>query len=98
MPMYNLIEFSNHCSETSGSLWQYYRDEPALNDSGDLANFPGISASFKYKQKITGSTGDDGAKSVQIMVPMKHLSNFWRTIEMPVINCEISLILTWSAN
>ena len=46
MPMYNLIEYSDNYSKTSGSLWQYYRDEPALKDAGALANFPGSSASF----------------------------------------------------
>ena len=69
-----------------------------MADNSALANFPGNSASFKYKQKITCSTGDDGTKAVQIMVPLKYLSNFWRTLEMPLINCEVSLILTWSAN
>ena len=73
MPMYNLIEYSNNYSKTSRSLWKYYRHEPALNDAGTLANFPGINASFKYKQKITGSTANDGRK----------VSNFWRTLEIP---------------
>ena len=98
MLMYNVIEYSNNYSRTSGSLCQYYRDKPALNDAGALANFPGGSASFKYKQKVTGSAGNDGTKNVEIMVPLKYLSNFWRTLEMPLINCEINLILTWSAN
>ena len=69
MPMYNLIEYSKNFSKASGSLWQYCRDEPALTDAGAIANFPGNSASFKYKQKITGTTGDDGTKNVEIMVP-----------------------------
>ena len=47
------------------------------------------------KQKITGETGDDGTKNVQIMVPLKYLSNFWRTLEMLITSCEINLILTW---
>ena len=47
---------------------------------------------------MTGQAGDDGTKNVEIKVPLKYLSNFWRTLEMPLINCEISLILTWSAN
>ena len=88
--MYNLIEYSDNYAKTSGSLWQYYRDEP--NDN--LAD----SKSFKSKIKITGKTPDDGnEKDVQIMVPLKYLSNFWRTLEMPLINCEVSLILTWSS-
>ena len=87
MPMYNLIEYSDNYAKTSGSLWQYYRDEP--NDN--LAN----SESFKFKVKITGKTpAADNEKDVKIMVPLKYLSNFWRTLEMPLINSEVNLILT----
>ena len=53
--------------------------------------------SFNFKAKITGQTGDDGTKDVEIMVPLKYLSNFWRTLEMPLINCEVNLILKWSS-
>ena len=89
MPMYNLIEYNDNYAKTSRGLWQYYRDEP--NDN--LADFE----SFKYKIKITGKTPNDGnEKNVEIMVPLKHLSNFWRTLEMPLINCEVILFLTWS--
>ena len=89
IPMYNLIEYSDNYVKTSGSLWQYYRDEP----NNVLAN----SESFKFKVKITGKTpADDNEKDVEIMVPLKYLSNFWRTLEMPLINCEVNLILTWS--
>ena len=98
MPMYNLIEYSDNCSKTSGSLWQYYRDEPALTDAGAPDNSSGNSVLFKYKQKITGSTGNNGTKNVEIMFPLKYLSNVWRTLEMSLINCKISLILTWYAN
>ena len=52
------------------------------------------SASFKFKQEIAGVTGDNGTKNVEVMVPLKCLSNFWRTLEMPSINCEINLILS----
>ena len=91
MPMYNLIEYSDNYSKTSGSLWQYYKDDP--NDN--LAN----SESFKFKVKITGNTPNDGnTNDVEIMVPLKYLSNSWRTLEMPLINCEVELILTWSKN
>ena len=47
---------------------------------------------------MTGQTGDDGTKNVELMVPLKYLSNFWRTLEMLLINCETNLILTWSKN
>ena len=89
MSMYNLIEYSNNYAKTSGSLWQYFRDEPDDNNIED-------SESFKTKIKITGkTTNDDSEKDVEIMVPLKYLSNFWRTLEMPLINCEVKLILTW---
>ena len=90
MLMYNLIEYSDNYAKTSGSLWQYYRDEPNNN----LAD----SESFKFKVKITGKTpAADKEKDVEIMVPLKYLSNFWRTLELPLINCEVNLILTWSS-
>ena len=98
MLMYNLIEYNDNYSKTSGSLWQYYRDEPALTNAGAPDNFPDNNASFKYKQKLTGSTGNNGTNAVKLMVPLKYLSNFWRTCEMLSVNCEINLILTWSAN
>ena len=89
MPMYNLIEYSDKYAKTSGSLWQYFRDDP--NDN--LAD----SESFKSKITITGKTpANDNKKDVEIMVPLKYLSKFWRTYEMPLINCEVNLILTWS--
>ena len=89
MPMYNLIEYSDNYSKTSGSLWQYYKNDP--NDN------LGDSESFKYKVKIKGKTPNDGnTKNIEIIVPLKYLSNFWRTLEMPLINCEVNLLLTWS--
>ena len=89
MPMYNLIEHSDNYAKTSGSLWQYYRDESDDN----LAN----SESFKSKIKITGKTPNYGnEKDVEIMVPLKYLSSFWRTLEMPLINCDVTLVLTWT--
>ena len=56
------------------------------------------SGSFKFKQQITGQTGNGGSKDVETIVPLKFLSNFWRTLEMPLINCEISSQLKWSKN
>ena len=89
MPMYNLIEYSDNYSSTSRSLWKHYKDDPNNN----LTN----SKSFKSKVKITGNTPAAGnTKNVEIIVPLKYLSNFWRTLEMPLINCEVNLILTWS--
>ena len=89
MPMYNLIEYSDNYSKTSGSLWQYYKDD----SNNDVTE----SESFKSKVKITGKTPDDGStKDVEIMIPLKYLSKFWRTLEMLLIYCEVNLILTWS--
>ena len=101
MPMYNLTEYSDSYSKTSGSLWQYYRDESFLNDNGAIANFrddSNNSASVKFKTKIVGRTENDGTKNAKVMIPLKCLFNFWRTLEIPLINCEINFILTWSAN
>ena len=96
MPMFNLIKYNDAYSKTSGSLWQYYRDEPALDANDNIIDFRANnnnSNSFKFKQQITGATGNVGTKVVEIMVPLKYLSNFWRTLEMPLIDCEISLQL-----
>ena len=90
MPLYDSIEYSDNYGKVSGFLWQYYRDEPMNN----LAN----SKSFKSKIKITGRTPAGGnEKDVEIMVPLKYLSNFWRNLDMFLINCEVSLMLTWSS-
>ena len=107
MPMYNVIEYSDNYSKTSGSLWQYCKDIRAVNNDGNIVDFNGANAtdSFNFKIKITGQTAGDknngniaGRVDVEIMVPLKYLSNFWRTLEMPLINCEVELILNWSAN
>ena len=90
LPMYNLIEYSDSYSKTSGSLWQYYR--------GDTNDNLTDSESLKSKIKITGKIPNNGnTKDVEIIVPLKYLSNFWRTLEMPLINCEVNLILTRSS-
>ena len=76
MPMFDLIKYSDNYSKTSGSLWEYYKDEP--NDN--LAD----SESFKNQVKITGNTPNNGnLKDVEIIVPRKYLSNFRRTLEVP---------------
>ena len=95
MPMYNLIEYSDNYSDTSGSLWQFKRDE--IKEDVDLTldtnHIPNNSSSFKYKSSfITNRNG------VKIVVPLKYLSNFWRSLEMPLINCKIELSLKWYEN
>ena len=75
-------------------------DYNAIADNNAIVDFTenNVTDSFNFKVKMTGQTGGDGTKNAEIMVPLKYLSNFWRTLEMPLINCEISLILRWSAN
>ena len=85
------LEYSNNYLKTSGCLWQYYRDDPSDN----IVH----SESFKFKINITGETPADGnSKDVQLAVPLKYLRNFWRTVEMSLIICEINLILTCFEN
>ena len=98
MPMYNLNEYSDNYAKTTGSLWQYCKDIPARNsDAIVIFAENNLTGSFNFKVKFTGQSGDDGTKDVEIMVPLKYLSNFWRTLEMPLINCEVNLILTCSS-
>ena len=91
MPMYNFIEYNDNYAKTSGRLWQYFRDEPDDNNIED-------SKSFKSKIKIRGKTpNNNNVEDVEIIVPLKYLSNFWRTLEMLLINCKVNLTLTWSS-
>ena len=96
MPMYNLIEYSDNYAKTTGSLWQYCKDIPNQNNNNKVIVFAknNLTDSFNFKVKFTGQTGDNGTKNVEIMVPLKYLNNFWRTLEMSLINCEVNLILT----
>ena len=83
MPMYSLIEYSDNYSKKSGSLYQFCRDEPNDNITD--------SQSFKLKSKFLDITNNVGIINTKIAVLLKYLSNFWRTLEMPLINCEIIL-------
>ena len=79
MPRYNLIEDSDSYSKTSGSLWQYCKEIPAVNNAGNFVGFTATNTadSFKFKTKIAGQTNNDGRiDDVEIMVPIKYLSNF----------------------
>ena len=101
MPLCDLIECSEYnYSKTSGSLWQYCKDIPAVDDNNAIVNFANnnLTNSFNFKVKMTGQTENGGTKNVEIMMPVKYLSNVWRILEMPLINCEVNLILTWSRN
>ena len=103
MSMYNLLEYSKSYSKTSGSLWNYYRDELNIGLGGDDSNIVYSikdSKSSDYKTSITGKLGNNNLEKegVETAVPLKQLSNFCRTLDMPLINCEVSLTLRWSKN
>ena len=94
--MYNLIEYSDNYSDTSGSLWQFKRDE--IINNADVTN-DNNAPSFKYKSNIIGNTENNRRKNgVKIAVPLKYLSNFWKSLEMPLINCKVELSLKWTEN
>ena len=79
-------------------MYQYCRDKLALNDNGAIVDFDDNTTDmFKFKEKI-GHSGGNSAKDAAIMVPLKCLNNFWRPFQVLLINCEINLMLTWSAN
>ena len=93
MSMYNLIDYSKNCRKTTGGLWNYYRDE--LSDDTNGPNKKVIrSKSFNYKTRITESTYNVDEKSTN--AEGNEIDN--PALDMPLINCEINLILTWSAN
>ena len=96
MPMYHLIEYSDNYSYTLGSLWDFKRDE--IVDNANVTNDDNA-PSFKYKASLIGNTENNGTKNgVKIAVPLKYLSNFWRSLEMPLINCKVELSLKWIEN
>ena len=83
MPIYNLTEYSDNYSGTTGSLWKFRRDETI--NKADVTN-DNNAPSFKYKASIIGDTNDNGRKSKKkIAVPLKYLSNFWRLLETPKV-------------
>ena len=98
MRMYNLIEYSNNHSDTSGSLWHFKRDEVPNNDADLTID---NSQSFIYKAALLAKTANavnnanSSVKYAEIVVPLKSLSNFWRSLEMPLINCTVYLELNW---
>ena len=95
-PMCNLIKYSDNYQDSSATLYQYKRDEPPANLANNLAT--DTSSSFKYKVNLLGNpivANNVARLNVKIVVPLKHLSNFFRSLEMPLINCKIKLNLTW---
>ena len=93
MPMYNLLEYSDNYSDPSGSLWQFKIDE--ITNNADVTN-DNNAPSFKYEANLIGIAENNVTKNgVKIAVPLKYLSNFWRSLEMPLINCKVELSLKW---
>ena len=109
MLIYNLLEYSKNYRKTTGSLFNYYRDELTneANDNNSPSKNVINSESFKYKTSILGSTyniettaegydrNKEGKKYVEIAIPLKYLGNFWRNLDIPLINCEVSLTSSW---
>ena len=104
MAMYNLIEYSDNYQDSSATIYRCKRDEPPEADAvADLT--ANNSDSLKYKIKLLGNVtevaGDAAGVrrlNVKVVVPLKYLSNFFRSLEMPLINCKIKLNLTWKKN
>ena len=90
MPMYNFLEYSSNYSDTTGSLWFYFKDE-ANNYNNIIVNNNAFK-SFKYKTKLIGSTS---AANRILAVPLKYLNDFWRSLEMPSNKCKVELNLNW---
>ena len=100
--MYNLLEYSKSYRKTTGSLWNYYRNEPNSGTDANNINHSILnSKSFNYKANFIedGVTQSNLTKNdIKIVVPLKYLSNFWKSLNVPLINCKIELILTWLKN
>ena len=103
MPMYNFLEYNKNYRKTTGSLWNYYKKEPNIctDNNNNITHSILNSKSFDYKANFmeNGVTHDNLTKNdVKIVIPLKHLSNFWRNLNIPLINCEVELILIWFNN
>ena len=88
--MYNLLEYSDNYQNSTGSLYQFKRDEPPDNNA-DVEN---NATSLVYKSKLIKETDDNNVNNVKLVVPLKHASNFFRSLELLLVNCKIDLELT----
>ena len=96
IPIYNLTEYSDNYSENSRSLRNLKRDK--IVNNVDLTNNDNA-PSFKFKASSIGNTENNGTKNgIKIAVPLKYLINFWRSLEMPLINWKVELSLKWIEN
>ena len=91
MPMYNLLEYSDNYQNSTGSLYQFKRDEPQ-DDNAEVGN---NTTSLVYKSKLIKGTDNNNINNVKLVVTSKYVSNFFRSLEMPLVNCKIDLELTW---
>ena len=91
MPMYNLLEYSDNYQNSTGSLYQFKRDEPPDNN----VNVANDTTSLVYKSKLIKGTDNNNVNNVKLVVPLKYVSNFFRSLEMSLVNCKIDLELTW---
>ena len=91
MPMCNLLEYSDNYQDSAGSLYQFKRDEPPDNN----ANIGNPTTSLVYKSKLIQGTDVNNVNNVKLVVPLTYVSNFFRSLEMPLVNCKIDLELTW---
>ena len=111
MPMYNLLEYSKNYRKTIGSLYNYYRDELTNDNNDNFANINVVNSEvFKCKNKITGNTynvdagaqgydvNKNGTQEMELAIALKYLDNFWRALNIPLINCEVFLELKWNKN
>ena len=92
MSMYNLLEYSDNYQDSTVSLYQFKRDEPP-DDNANVAN---NTTSLVYKSKLIKETDDNNVNNLKLVVPLKYVSNFFRSLEMPLVNCKIDLELTWN--
>ena len=90
MPMYNLLEYSDNYQDSTGSIYQFKRDE--RDDNANVAN---NATSLVYKSKLISGTDDNNVNDVELVVPLKYVSNFFRSLELPLGNCKIDLEFTW---
>ena len=103
MSVYNLLEYSKNYRKSTGFLFNYCRAEPNSGGEGNGNNRINYlikdSESFNYKSSITGKLeGNNTEKNTEIAIPLKYLSNFLRNLDMPPINCKVSLTLSWYKN
>ena len=91
MPMYNLLEYADNYQDSTGSLYQFKKDEPP-DDNANVAN---DTTSLVYKSKLISGTDDNNDNNVNLVVPLKYVCSFFRSLEMPLVNCKINLELAW---